>query len=88
MCYIRNDSSDRRVIDGLTDGQECRITEDVLPLSVRLDTECEILLPSEVNLPLSGATMEKNDDGTRIAATWSVWSAWTTAIIEAIDGGY
>ena len=29
------------------DGEVCRTTEDVLPLSVRLDTECETVVPSE-----------------------------------------
>ena len=38
--------------------------------------ECETVVPREVNLALSGATIDKNnDDGTR--TVWSIWFVWT-----------
>ena len=71
-----------RVIEGpLIDGQEFGTTEDVLPLSVGLDTECETLLPNEGNFPLSGATVDKDNDGTRTAA-------WSAATSDATERGY
>ena len=68
----------------MTDGHKSRATKDVLPLSARLDMECQTVLLSEVNLPLSGATVEKNDDdGTRTA--WTVWTVWTAVTSEAAE---
>ena len=69
----------------MTDGQECRTTEEILPLSVGLDTECETLLPNEGNLVLSGATMDKDDDGTLTAATSSVWIVRSAATINTAE---
>ena len=75
-----------RVIEGpLIDGQEFGTTEDVLPLSVGLDTECETLLPNEGNLVLSGATMDKDDDGTLTAATSIVWIVWIVRSAATIN---
>ena len=72
----------------MTDGQESRTTEEILPLSVGLDTECETLLPNEGNLVLSGATMDKDDDGTLTAATsivWIVCIVWSAATINTAE---
>ena len=72
-----------RVIERpLIDGQEFGTTEDVLPLSVGLDTECETLLPNEEIFPLSGATVGKDNDGTRTA-----WTAWTALTASTVDIG-
>ena len=88
MCYIRNDPGDRRVIDKRTDCQESRSTEDVLFLFVRLDTECESVLPCEGNLLLSGITVDKDDNCTRIAATSCAWSAWTVDTGNVTEGSH
>ena len=69
----------------MTDGQECRTTEEILPLSVGLDTECETLLPNEGNLVLSGATMDKDDDGTLTASTSIVWIVWIVRSAATIN---
>ena len=57
----------------LTDGQESRTTEEILPLTTRMDMECQTLLPTEGNflILIAGATpdKDKNDDGTRTAWT-------------------
>ena len=63
-----------------TDGQESRTTEAILPLTTRMDMECQTLLPTtKGNFPIqtAGATpdKDKNDDGTRTA--WTAWTAWT-----------
>ena len=60
------------------DGQESRTTEAILPLTTRMDMECQTLLPTtKGNFPIAGATpdKDKNDDGTRTA--WTTWTAWT-----------
>ena len=58
-----------------TDGQESRTTEAILPLTTRMDMECQTLLPTEGTFPIqtAGATpdKDKNDDGTRTASTAS-----------------
>ena len=56
----------------LTDGQESRTTEAILPLTTRMDMECQTLLPTtKGNFQIAGATpdKDKNDDGTRTAAS-------------------
>ena len=76
-----------RMIEGsLTDERpRSRTTEAILPLSVGQDTECETVLPSEGNLPLSGTTVDKDNDGTRTAAAWSVRTDTTS---DAAEEGY
>ena len=71
-----------------TDGQESRTTEAILPLTTRMDMECQTLLPTEGNFPIqtAGATpdKDKNDDGTRTA--WTAWTAWTVDTGNVTEG--
>ena len=39
-------------------------------------------MPSEENLPLSGTTVNKDNDGTRTAAAWSVRTDTTSYAAE------
>ena len=57
----------------LMDGQESQTTEEIIPLTTRMDMECQTLLPTEGTFPIqtAGATPDKNDDGTRTASTAS-----------------
>ena len=58
-----------------TDGQESRTTEEILPLTTRMDMECQTLLPTtKGDFLIAGATPDKDkndDDGTRTASTAS-----------------
>ena len=71
----------RTVGQSFTDGQESRTTEEILPLTTRMDMECQTLLPTEGTFPIqtAGATpdKDKNDDGTRTA-----WTAWTASTVD------
>ena len=58
----------RTVGQSFTDGQESQTTEEIIPLTTRMDMECQTLLPSEGDFLIAGATPDKNDDGTRTAA--------------------
>ena len=86
-----------------TDGQESQTTEAILPLTTRMDMECQTLLPTEGNylIQTAGATpdKDKNDDGTRTARTaWTVdtdkdknddgtHTAWTAWTAWIVDTG-
>ena len=76
----------------LTDGQESRTSEEILPLTTRMDMECQTLLPTtKGNYPIqtAGATpdKDKNDDGTHTASTASTaWTAWTVDTGNATGG--
>ena len=54
--------------------------------------ECQTLLPTtKGNLPISGATVDKdkNDDGTRTAWTaWTAWSAWIVDTGNVTEGSH
>ena len=72
-----------------TDGQESRTTEAILPLTTRMDMECQTLLPTtKGNFPIAGATpdKDKNDDGTHTA--WTAWTAWTVYTGNATEGSH
>ena len=69
----------RTVGQSFTDGQESQTTEEIIPLTTRMDMECQTLLPSEGDFLIAGATPEKdkNDDGTRTAAASTASTAAT-----------
>ena len=48
----------RTVGQSFTDGQESQTTEEILPLTTRMDMECQTLLPTEGTFPIqtAGAT--------------------------------
>ena len=51
----------------LTDDQESQTTEAIIPLTTRMDMECQTLLPTtKGNFLIAGTTpdKDKNDDGT------------------------
>ena len=69
----------------LTDGQESRTTEEILPLTTRMDMECQTLLPTtKGDFLIAGATpdKDKNDDGTRTASTASTASTVDTGNMD------
>ena len=70
----------------LTDNQESQTTEEILPLTTRMDMECQTLLPTEGNflIQTAGATpdKDKNDDGTRTASTASTASMAATGNMD------
>ena len=70
-----------------TDEQESRTTEAILPLTTRMDMECQTLLPTtKGNFPIAGATPDTdNDDGTRTAA--STASTASTVDTGNVTGG-
>ena len=61
-----------------TDDQESQTTEEILPLTTRMDMECQTLLPTEGDFLITGATpdKDKNDDGTHTAAASTASTAW------------
>ena len=67
-----------------TDGQESRTTEEIIPLTTRMDMECQTLLPTKGDFLIAGATpdKDKNDDGTRTAAAWTAWTVDTGNVTE------
>ena len=69
-----------------TDGQESRTSEEIIPLTTRMDMKCQTLLPTEGNFPIqtAGATpdKDKNDDGTRTASTASTASTAATGNMD------
>ena len=81
----------RMMGQSLTDGQEFRTTEAILPRTTRMDMECQTLLPTpKGNFPIqtAGATpdKDKNDDGTHTA--WTAWTAWTVDTGNATEGSH
>ena len=71
-----------------TDGQESRTSEEIIPLTTRMDMKCQTLLPTtKGNFPIqtAGATpdKDKNDDGTRTA-----WTAWTVDTGNVTEGSH
>ena len=71
-----------------TDDQESQTTEEILPLTTRMDMECQTPLPTEGNFLIAGATpdKDKNDGGTRTAAASTDSTAWTAATGNVTEG--
>ena len=92
--YVAQGTS-RMMGQSFTDGQESRTTEEILPLTTRMDMECQTLLPSEGNSLFTGATpdKDKNDDGICTAAAWTAWTVYTGNATDgthrmAVDGRF